>query len=74
MTSQPANQNKSRWCSFLQGAVAGIEGRLDALLAEDGVTAKSVKASEKSTDQQGQKIETGLQARTPSGMVYMCCS
>ena len=29
----------SKWGSFFQGAVAGLESRLDTILAEDGVTA-----------------------------------
>lgn len=33
--SAPGKQASSRWGSFLQQAVAGVESRLDTILAED---------------------------------------
>lgn len=39
----PAKQSSSRWGSFLQQAVAGVESKLDEILAEGDEAAKPTK-------------------------------
>ncbi|KAL9071241.1 MAG: hypothetical protein Q9157_005545, partial [Trypethelium eluteriae] len=47
MTTPPATKAGSRWGSFLSGAVAGIESRLDTILAEDSDASARSRAAEK---------------------------
>ncbi|KAL9092320.1 MAG: hypothetical protein Q9165_004494 [Trypethelium subeluteriae] len=47
MTTPPATKASSRWGSFLSGAVAGIESRLDTILAEDSEASVRSRAAEK---------------------------
>ena len=43
-SSSTSASTASKWGSFFQGAVAGLESRLDTILAEDGGTAASAGA------------------------------
>ncbi|KAI9656832.1 MAG: hypothetical protein M1821_003471 [Bathelium mastoideum] len=47
MTAPPANRKSSRWGSLLSGAVAGLESRLDTILAEDPDASARSRAAEK---------------------------
>lgn len=50
MASQPPNKAKgSRWGSLLSGAVAGLESRLDTILAEDNEASARSRALDKAT-------------------------
>ncbi|KAI9685972.1 MAG: hypothetical protein M1822_003955 [Bathelium mastoideum] len=49
MTAPPANKKSSRWGSLLSGAVAGLESRLDTILAEDPDASARSRAAEKAT-------------------------
>jgi TATA element modulatory factor len=46
--SDPANNpnNRSRWGSLLSGAVAGLESRLDSILADDDQASARQRAEE----------------------------
>lgn len=58
----PAKQN-SRWGSFLQQAVAGVESRLDTILAEGGDdVSKPAKAIPTPSNAGPAKVEGGAQA------------
>ena len=59
--SAPAQKSKqtSRWGSLLQGAVAGIESRLDTILAEDDqASARSRTADEAAKQAAAEKAAT----------------
>ena len=47
MTAPPANRKGSRWGSLLSGAVAGLESRLDTILADDPEASARSRAAEK---------------------------
>ena len=47
MTAPPPNKKGSRWGALLSGAVAGIESRLDTILAEDSEASARSRAGEK---------------------------
>ena len=51
--SAPAQKSKqtSRWGSLLQGAVAGIESRLDTILAEDDQASARSRAADEAAKQ-----------------------
>lgn len=42
----PTTKSSSRWGSFLQQAVAGVESRLDTILADDDTPSKDSKTPE----------------------------
>lgn len=54
MASQPPNKAKgsSRWGSLLSGAVAGLESRLDTILAEDNEASARSRAQDKAAVQE----------------------
>jgi TATA element modulatory factor len=47
------SRSSSRWGSFLEKAVAGVESRLDTILAEDDTTGASAKSTPLVTEQPG---------------------
>lgn len=66
MAVQPPAKTTSRWGSFLQQAVAGVESRLDTILADEG----GAKKSQEKAPEQGAKVGSGpspLTGRTSTG-------
>ncbi|KAI5210008.1 hypothetical protein E4T39_00584 [Aureobasidium subglaciale] len=58
MASQPPNKAKgSRWGSLLSGAVAGLESRLDTILAEDNEASARSRAQDKAIAQEKPSAE-----------------
>ncbi|KAI5244919.1 hypothetical protein E4T43_03423 [Aureobasidium subglaciale] len=58
MASQPPNKAKgSRWGSLLSGAVAGLESRLDTILAEDNEASARSRAQDKAISQEKPSAE-----------------
>jgi hypothetical protein len=70
-SSPPPAKKSSGWGSFLQQAVAGVESRLDTILADDE-PAKNAKTATKAPDQPGLQVgmsaspQRGSRARTGS--------
>jgi hypothetical protein len=74
MSAPPANRKGSRWGSLLSGAVAGIESRLDTILAEDSEAsarsrAADKAAAEKAADEKNAVVQPGRPGTpgTPDG-------
>ena len=67
MASQSAAQNKpiSRWGTLLQQAVAGVESRLDNILADEGHTPKDV-ANVENISQPGKRETMNMPAMASS--------
>ncbi|KAG9529634.1 hypothetical protein KCU93_g3276, partial [Aureobasidium melanogenum] len=67
MASQPPNRPKaSRWGSLLSGAVAGLESRLDTILAEDNEASARSRAQDKATVQEKSSAEKPTALVVPS--------
>lgn len=67
MASQPPNKAKaSRWGSLLSGAVAGLESRLDTILAEDNEASARSRAQDKGTAQEKSSAEKPTALAVPS--------
>jgi hypothetical protein len=65
-SSPPPAKKSSGWGSFLQQAVAGVESRLDTILAdEQDLSAKNAKTAGKAPDQPG--LQAGLSASPQRG-------
>jgi TATA element modulatory factor len=67
--SGPANNpNKgSRWGSLLSGAVAGLESRLDSILADDDQASANARAAEEAARQEKLKQKQNA-LKTEQGM------
>ncbi|KAK6005167.1 hypothetical protein QM012_007946 [Aureobasidium pullulans] len=67
MASQPPNKAKaSRWGSLLSGAVAGLESRLDTILAEDNEASARSRAQDKAAAQEKSSAEKAAALVVPS--------
>ncbi|KAI4738919.1 hypothetical protein E4T50_10620 [Aureobasidium sp. EXF-12298] len=67
MASQPPNRPKaSRWGSLLSGAVAGLESRLDTILAEDNEASARSRAQDKATVHEKSSAEKPTALVVPS--------
>ncbi|KAG9577620.1 hypothetical protein KCV04_g14677, partial [Aureobasidium melanogenum] len=67
MASQPPNRPKaSRWGSLLSGAVAGLESRLDTILAEDNEASARSRAQDKAAAQEKSSAEKPTALVVPS--------
>lgn len=68
MTAPPANKKGSRWGALLSGAVAGIESRLDTILAEDSEASARSRAVEKVTAERAaaEKNDTSHNEQPPT--------
>ncbi|KAG9954557.1 hypothetical protein KCU85_g457, partial [Aureobasidium melanogenum] len=67
MASQPPNKPKaSRWGSLLSGAVAGLESRLDTILAEDNEASARSRAQDKAAAQEKSSAEKPTALAVPS--------
>ena len=63
MLSQSSNKSSSRWGSFLQQAVAGVESRLDTILADEDAKPSAGPANE---SRQSPKVAMNKEAHTPT--------
>ena len=74
MAVQPPAKTTSRWGSFLQQAVAGVESRLDTILAdEDGATKSQGNASEQEANVgSGPSPLTGRTSTGNSERCFLC--
>ncbi|KEQ61727.1 uncharacterized protein M437DRAFT_51366 [Aureobasidium melanogenum CBS 110374] len=67
MASQPPNKPKaSRWGSLLSGAVAGLESRLDTILAEDNEASARSRAQDKAAAQEKSSAEKPTALAVPN--------
>ena len=62
-----SGQQGSRWGSLLSGAVAGLESRLDTILAEDNQASAKSRAADAAAKQEAEKQR--LQADSGAYMV-----
>lgn len=74
--TQPPKQT-SRWGSLLSGAVAGLESRLDTILAEDDQASARARAAEQAAKQEAAEkaaAEKAAKARlqADAGMAQTC--
>jgi hypothetical protein len=62
------SENKSRWGSLLSGAVAGLESRLDTILADDEQASARARAAEEANKAKAAK-EKLLKAEQQGGLM-----
>ena len=55
-SSSSTTKSSSRWGSFLQQAVAGVESRLDTILADEDTTSKDSERPELPANKESSKI------------------
>lgn len=69
MASPPSTtKSSSRWGSFLQQAVAGVESRLDTILADDDTPSKDSKIPELPARKESSKVPAAAKVQQ-DGMV-----
>ena len=72
-TPPVVNKSSSRWGSFLQQAVAGVESRLDTILAdEDSNAVRPTKPNEKAVEQPAKREAMSIPTPQRSSMDGMC--
>ena len=77
MASPPqTTKSTSRWGTFLQQAVAGVESRLDTILADEDTTSKDTKRSEQPTKKESLKVpaSTKVQQEGMGLALVLSCS
>lgn len=69
-----ASQSKSRWGNFLQQAVAGVESRLDTILADDASSATATNTDGNPAEQASRKEIMAMSAGQKTGAGKSCPS